>query len=217
MYGARYQKPEAALVYYNQVLQRLRATPGIESVAMTSELPLGDFDRRGFHIRDRRPSIPSDVPSADTYSVSPDYFHVMKLPLRRGRLFTEADGPTAPKVAIISETCAREQFPGESAIGKQIQLGGRDDQKPWATIVGVVGDVHQYGLEIKPNIAAYIVQAQDASFGYSLGARTAIDPRRMEPTVRAAFLAVDATQPVFRVQPMESYLAWPPDFWHPCF
>ncbi len=141
----------------------------------------------------------------------------MKLPLRRGRLFTEADGPTAPKVAIISETCAREQFPGESAIGKQIQLGGRDDQKPWATIVGVVGDVHQYGLEIKPNIAAYIVQAQDASFGYSLGARTAIDPRRMEPTVRAAFLAVDATQPVFRVQPMESYLAWPPDFWHPCF
>ncbi len=62
MYGARYQKPEAALVYYNQVLQRLRATPGIESVAMTSELPLGDFDRRGFHIRDRRPSYPFGCP-----------------------------------------------------------------------------------------------------------------------------------------------------------
>src|SRR5260370_31879396 len=104
------------------------------------------------------PVIPSDVPSADTYSVSPDYFHVMKLPLRRGRLFTEADGPTAPNVAIISETCAREKFPGESAIGKQIQLGGRDDQKPWATIVGVVGDVHQYGLQIKPHNSAYNFQ-----------------------------------------------------------
>jgi putative ABC transport system permease protein len=211
VYGPRYQKPEAELGYYNQAMERLRATPGIESVAMTSELPLADFDRRGFHIRDRRPQIPSDVPSADTYSVSPDYFRVMKIPLRRGRMFTEADGPTAPKVAIVSETCAREQFPGEDAIGKQIQLGGRDERQPWATIVGVAGDVHQYGLEIKPNIAAYIAQSQDLSFGYSLVARTAgdpsHDPRRMEGAVRAAFLAVDRTLPVYRVQPLESYSA----------
>jgi putative ABC transport system permease protein len=207
VYGARYQKPEAQLGYYTQVMQHLRATPGIESVAMTSQLPLASFDRYSFHIRDRRPQIPSDVPSADTYSVSPDYFHVMKIPLRRGRLFTEADGTAAPKVAIISETCSREQFPGGNAVGKQIQLGGRDEQKPWATIVGVVGDVHQYGLEVKPNIAAYIVQSQDLSFGYSLVMRTAVDPRLMERTVRAAFLAVDPTQPVSRVQPMESYMA----------
>ncbi len=207
LYGARYQNPEAQLGYYNRVMERLRATPGIVSVAMTSELPLSDFDRRGFHIRDRQPLIPSDVPSADTYSVSPDYFRVMQISLRRGRLFEEADGPTAPKVAIISETCAREQFPGENAIGKQIQLGGRDERQPWATIVGVVGDIHQYGLEIKPNIAAYIVQSQDPSFSYSLVARTAVDPRLMERTVRAAFLAVDATQPVFRVQSLESYSA----------
>ncbi len=207
VYGENYKKPEAELGYYNQVMQKLRATPGIESVAMTSELPLADFDRRGFHIRDRRPRFASEVPSADTYSVTSDYFRVMKIPLKRGRLFTEADGPTAPKVAIISETCARQQFPGDTAIGKQIQLGGRDDAKPWATIVGVVGDVHQYGLEIKPDIAAYIVQSQDLSFGYSLIARTSIDPGRMEQTVRAAFLAVDPTQPVFRFQTMESYLA----------
>jgi putative ABC transport system permease protein len=207
VYGARYQKPEAELGYYDQVLQRLRATPGIENAAMTSQLPLNSFDRRGFHIRDRRPRVSSDVPSADTYSVSPEYFRVMKIPLRRGRLFSEADGPASPKVAIVSETCAREQFPGENAIGKQIQLGGRDDNQPWATIVGVVGDVHQDGLEIKPNIAAYIVQSQDVSFGYSLVARTSLDPRLMERTVRAAFLAVDPTQPVFRVQPMEDYLA----------
>ena len=97
----------------------------------------------------------------------------MRIPLRRGRLFTEADDCTSPKVAIISETCAREEFPGGNAIGKQIQLGGRDERQPWATIVGVVGDVHQYGLELRPNIAAYIVQSQDLSFGYSLVARTA--------------------------------------------
>ena len=207
VYGARYQKPEAELGYYRQVMERLRAAPGIQGVAMTSELPLADFDRRGFHIRDRQPKIPSDVPSADTYSVSPDYFRVMKIPLLRGRLITEADAPDAPPVAVVSETCAREQFPGEDPLGKQIQLGGRDEKRPWLRIVGVVGDVHQYGLEVKPNIAAYIAQAQDLSFGYSLVARTAVDPRLMERTVRAAFLAVDATLPVYRVQPLESYAA----------
>ena len=207
VYGAQYQKPQAELGYYDQVMQRLRATPGIESVAVTSQLPLSSFDRRGFHIRDRRPRIPSDVPSADTYSVSPDYFRVMRIPLRRGRLFTAADGPTSLKVAIVSETCARQEFPGESAIGKQIQLGGRDDNQPWATIVGVVGDVHQDGLDLRPRIAAYIVQSQDVSFSYSLVARTALQPRLMEHALRAAFLAVDSTQPVFRVQPMEDYLA----------
>jgi putative ABC transport system permease protein len=207
VYGARYQKPEMELGYYNQVMQRLRSNSNIESVAMTSELPLADFDRRGFNIRDRHPQSLAEVASADTYSVSPDYFRVMKIPLRRGRLFAEADTNTAPKVAIISETCAREQFPGENAIGKQIQLGGRDERQPWATIVGIVGDVRQYGLEVKPNIAAYIAQSQDLSFGYSLVARTSVDPRLMERSVRAAFLAVDPTQPVFRVQPMENYLA----------
>jgi putative ABC transport system permease protein len=131
----------------------------------------------------------------------------MRIPLKRGRLFTHQDGPTAPPVALISETCARQEFPNENPIGKQIQLGGRDEKKPWIAIVGIVGDVRQYGPETAPNIAAYIVQAQDLSFGYSLVARTTGDPLGVERSVRSAFLAVDPTQPVFRVQPMESYLA----------
>ena len=207
VYGARYKKPEAELRYYDQVLAQLRATPGIESVAMTSLLPFTDFDRAAFHIRDRRPAHESQVPSADRYSVTPDFFRVMRIPLKRGRAFTAQDSVTAPKVAIISEACARDRFPNQDALGGQIQLGGRDDSKPWMTIVGIVGDVRQYGLAVSPGIAAYVPQAQDLSFGYSLVARTASDPRSLERTVRAAFLAVDPTQPVFQVQPLESYLA----------
>ncbi|HEY3740288.1 MAG TPA: ABC transporter permease [Bryobacteraceae bacterium] len=207
VYGERYQKPGVELDYYGHVLARLRAIPGVESAAMTSALPFTDFDRYGFHIRDRHPKIASDVPSADTYSVSPDYFGVMKIPLRRGRLFTDADGPNAPRVALISETCAREQFPGEEAIGKQIQLGGRDDKKPWITIVGIVGDVRQYSLETKPRLAAYVAQSQDVSFGYKLVARTAVDATSIEKAVRAAFLAVDPTLPVYRVETLENYLS----------
>jgi putative ABC transport system permease protein len=207
VYGARYQKPEAELNYYAQAFARLRATPGVESVAMTSSIPLTSFDRASFHIRDQRRAHDSEDPSADRYSVTPDYFSVMRIPLKRGRSFTAQDIAAAPKVAVIGETCAREQFPAEDPIGKQIQLGGRDDNKPWATIVGIVGDVRQYGLDTPSNIAAYIPQAQDLSFGYSLVARTTINPRTLERAARAAFLAVDPTLPVFQVQPMETYLA----------
>jgi putative ABC transport system permease protein len=207
VYGSRYQKPEAEINYYEQAFARLRATPGIESVAMTSLLPFTDFDRAGFHVRDRRPAHDSEDPSADRYSVTPDYFRVMRISLKRGRLFTNRDIAAAPQAAVISETCAREQFPNRDPIGKQIQLGGRDDSKPWMTIVGIVGDVRQYGLDAASNIAAYIPQAQDLSFGYSLVARTSGDPRGLERAARAAFLAVDPTQPVFQVQPMETYLA----------
>ena len=207
VYGARYQKPEAQLSYFNLVLDKLRATPGIESAAMTSALPLADSDRYGFHIRDRHLQHESDAPSVDNYSVSPGYFEVMKIPLKRGRSFSGQDGPNAPRVALISETCAREQFPSADPIGKQIQLGGRDEKQPWISIVGVVGDVRQYGLETAPRIAAYLAQAQNLSFPFSVVARTSTDPHQMELAVRSAFLAVDSTQPVFQVQPMEAYLA----------
>jgi putative ABC transport system permease protein len=207
LYSARYQKPEAELNYDAQVFARLLATPGIESVAMTSSLPLKDFDRWGFHVRDRPSAHPSEDPSADNYSVSPDYFRVMRIPLKRGRLFTAQDAADAPKVAVISEDCAREQFPNQDPIGKQIQLGGRDDSQPWITIVGIVGDVLPHGLDTALNIAAYVPQAQNMSFGFSLVARTTTDPRHLERAARAAFLAVDHTQPVSQVQPMESYLA----------
>src|SRR6185503_16732722 len=89
VYGARYQAPEAELNFYTQVMDRLRATAGIEGVAMVSTLPLGGFDRRGFHVLDRRPANVAEAPSADTYSVSSDYFRVLKIPLKRGRFFDE--------------------------------------------------------------------------------------------------------------------------------
>ena len=205
-YGASYQKPEAELAYDKRAMGRLLQTPGIESVAMASNLPLLSFDRDGFHIRERATN-PAEDPSADTYSVSPDYFRVMKIPLKRGRVFTDQDGVNSPKVAIISENCARKMFPHEDPIGKEIQLGGRDDKKPWMTIVGVVGDIRQYGLDKAPDMEAYIAQAQNMSFLFSMVARTSIDPRNLEGAARAAFLAADPVLPVFRVRPLEEYVA----------
>jgi len=207
VYGKRYQQPEVELNYYQQAFDRLQSIPGIESVAMTSVLPMEGFDRRGFHIQDRPRANESDAPSADTYSVSPGYFRVMKIPLLRGRDFMRTDAPGTEAVAIISESCARAMFPNEDPIGKHIQLGGRDDKQPWFTIVGIVGDIRQYGLDRPPAMEAYIAQAQDLNFGYWLVARTTSDPRLLERSVRAAFLEVDKTLPVFLFKPLEDYVA----------
>ncbi len=208
VYGERYdKKPQVELSFYEQAMQRLRATPGIEGVAMVSTLPLTSFDRRGLHIQDRPLANESDGPSPDTYSVSPDYFRVMRIPLKRGRLFTDADRAGAPGVALISESCARAVFPNEDPIGRHIQLGGRDDRKPWLTIVGIVGDVRQYGFDRPSDMEAYVAQAQDMDFGYNVVVRTDGDPQRFEQTVRQAFLSVDNTQPIYDVRPLEDYVA----------
>jgi len=206
LYGARYQKPEVERVYYDQIMARLRATPGVDSVAMVSTLPLAGFDRRGLHIRDRRLANESEAPSADAYSVTPDYFRVMRISLKRGRTFTDQDGPDAPHVALISESCARSQFPGEDPIGKQIQLGGRDEQKPWAAIVGITGDIRQLGLDQPSNMEAYIPLAQNQQFSFAMVVRTTDDPRRIEGAVRETFEAIDKTQPIFGIQPLETYV-----------
>ena len=208
VYGDRYHdKPGAELNYYEQAMQRLRSTPGIESVAMASNLPLLTFDRSAFHIQDHPLANDADAPDLDRYSVSPDYFQVLDIPLKRGRLLTDGDRNGTRLVALISELCARTLFPNQDPIGKHIQVGGRHDDKEWITIVGVVGDVQQYGLDQPSNMAAYIPLAQDLSFAYNVAVRTTGDPRRMEQTVRQAFLSADNTQPVFHVRPLEDYVA----------
>jgi putative ABC transport system permease protein len=207
VYGDRYHdKPDAELNYYEQAMRRLRATPGIEGVSMTSNLPLVTFDRAGFHIQDRRLANDSEAPYTDRYSVSVDYFNVMRIPLKRGRLFTDSDRKGAPPVAIVSQSCARKVFPNEDPIGKHIQLGGRHNDKEWMTIVGIVGDIRQYGFDRPSNMEAYVPQAQNMDYDFSVAARTTGDPRLMEQTVRQAFLSTDNTQPVFHVRPLEDYV-----------
>jgi putative ABC transport system permease protein len=206
VYSQRYGKPELELGYYRQVFEKLRSTPGIDSVAMVSTLPLTSFDRTLFHIQDKPLANPIQAPSVDRYSITPDYFRVMRIPVKRGRAFTDEDRVFARPVVIVSESCARTEFPGEDPIGKHIQLSRPDDSKPWMTIVGVVGDVRQYALDREATMAVYLPEAQNTDFAYQLVARTTVDPRRMTAAVRGAFLEVDKSQPVYNIAPMDSYL-----------
>jgi len=206
-YGTRYKDPQVELSYYDQAMQHLRATPNIEGAAMVSTLPMASIDQRGLHIQDRPLANESAAPSPDAYAVSPDYFRVMKISLKRGRLFSSGDRASQPPVTIISESLANAVFANEDPIGKHIQLGSRNDAKPWLTIVGVVGDIRQYGLDQPSRMEVYVAEAQDVNFGYNLVVRTRGDPKLMEGAVRQAFLAVDPTLPLHHVRPLEDYVA----------
>ena len=169
---------------------------------MSSLIPMDYTERSDLTVSEHPLPDGTHTPSADRYSVSTGYFEVMRIPLKRGRLFTEQDTATTPRVALINETCARTQFAGEDPIGEHIQLG----RSPWMTIVGVVGDVHQDGIDRPADLQVYMPLNQAAIIDYyRMMARTAADPMRLEHAVRSVFETVDPGSPVYHVKTLEDY------------
>jgi putative ABC transport system permease protein len=207
--GAKYAKDEAVLQFERETMNRLRAVPGINEVAIVSTLPLGgSFDTCGFQIQDRPLVNDSDAPSVDRYFVSPAYFATMGIRLLRGRVFTEADTVThdAP-VAIISETTAHQMWPNEDPLGKHIQLGGRNDKKPWATVVGIVGDVLQYGLDTNHTPSAYVLYSAEPGNAGILLARSRLSTGELQRTIEREIGAINKDVPVDDVVSMETFVA----------
>jgi putative ABC transport system permease protein len=209
--GTKYENDKAIVRAQTEVLGHIRQIPGVESAGLTSTPPIagsfGGFDQSGFIVQDRR--IPdSQVPSVDRYIVSPGYFPTMEIPLLRGRLFTEAEAAGSYQVAIISEMTARQFFPGENPLGKRIQLGARQDDRPWAEIIGIVGDVHQYGLDSPATPQAYLLYSQ-FPFNYAtvLFARSTIAPAALTRAMDEQIRAVDKDTLVFNPALMTEILS----------
>jgi len=196
--GIRYAEEEPVIAFQRTMIERVRALPGVEKAAIVSTLPIGgSYDRRGFHVRDRA-IPPADAPDVDGYYVSAEYFSTMKIPIVRGRGFESADeGPDAAPVALISETTARELFPGEDPIGRRaIQLGGRNDKGRWATIVGIAGDVRQYGLDSALTPQAYLLYTQEPFSFAQLIVKSSVASGALARTVVQEVRALDKTLPV---------------------
>ena len=208
--GPRYEKDAPVVRFENEALAKIRNLAGVQAAAMVSTLPLGgSYDQRGFHIQDRRFTSESDAPSVDGYYVSEGYFETMGIPLRSGRVFTAADmglGSSAP-VAVISESTARQMWPGEDPLGKMIQLGGRHDEKPWARIVGIVGDVRQYGLDTAPTADAYLPHTENPLSAPTLVLRSNLSTGALAQAVEEQIAKLDKNAPVFGAQSMEQIIS----------
>ena len=203
MPGERYRDPERKAAFNRGVLERLRAIPGVRDAAMGLTVPLRGAVNRGFWITGRPAPPPGAHQSIDFQIVSPGYFQTLGVPLVEGRTFTEHDHAKAPLVAVVSRAMARRYWPGESVIGKQVQVGGPTGAP--REIVGVVGDVRQRDPEQAPEPLMYVPYLQDTEpWNWAMFAlRTDLDAASLTPAVRDAVQAIDPQQPVARVRTMD--------------
>lgn len=198
--NAAYPKSEQWLAFADRLSDRLKHLPGVKAVGFTSVMPMSDnFDGRGILPEGAELKMENGV-MVDLYAASPGYLDALRIPLRTGRRFTAADRAATPWVVLVNETLAKTLWPGQNPLGRRIKMYERDLAKdPWRTVIGVVADVRQYGLDRKVPMQMYFPQAQQPGAFMSLAVRTAGDPDSLLPAVRREILALDPAQAVFDV------------------
>jgi len=205
---AKYPDAPKWVAFYDQIKERIQALPGVQSAGLTSVLPIShNFDRRSFQV-ETQPVPRGQEADADTYIVTPGYLRTMQIPLLKGRELMARDVADVEPVALISETFARRYWPGEDPLGKRIKFPGSAARpQPWRTIVGVVRDVKQYGVDKPSTMQIYLPEAQSPVSWLTLAVRTTGAPARMLNAIRTEIRSVDPDQAVFEVATMESLLA----------
>jgi putative ABC transport system permease protein len=182
--GPLYAEDPAVFATQQRILDSVRALPGVEAAAFASQVPLGgNMDTWGFHAEGHPLYGTADAPSVERYGITPDYFRVMRIPLKRGRLITEADRSDAPRVIVVGETAAKQVWPGQEPIGKRVRMPGVKGE--WYTVVGIVGDVRHYELAAPPTMQMYIGQPHFTDSFVTLTVRTAGDPLAIASAARA--------------------------------
>jgi putative ABC transport system permease protein len=196
--------------YFTQVSERLKATPGVAGVGLTSHLPLSGSNRvRGFEIQGRPAPAPGQpAPVANYRVVTPGLFDTLGVPLKRGRLFTEQDRDGAPGVAVVNELMVRRHFGGEDPVGKRLRRANPGGQPlPWLEVVGVVGDIRHTGLQAPPAPEVYVPFMQNPARDMAVVVRAPSDPKGLALPVNQQVLGVDKEQPLFNVRTMEEVAA----------
>ena len=201
----RYADFSRRTAFYDQVLDRLTRLPGVVSAGCTTWLPYTNRGgTRGFTIEGRPQPKPGEVYDANTRVISKDYLETLGVPLKRGRLFDVHDTLDSMPTALINETMARQFWPGEDPIGKRIETGDNDRREPWITIVGIVGDMRQMGLDQLPRAEMYFPYRQQSFYSPDyFSVRATGDPMQLAEAVREAIWAVDKQQAVAGIMPLE--------------
>jgi putative ABC transport system permease protein len=198
----KYHEPHQRIDFYRDVVERIRALPGVRAAAAVSALPYaGHSDGRAFTI-EGRPAEPDKLPTGMYQVATPGFFELVHIPLVAGRLLNDTDGADAPKVALVSQRMAERWWKNASPIGQHIRLGGLDSKNPWLTIVGVVGDIMHNPYDREPRRTIYVPFPQAPQLWMDVGLRTAGDPLALGPAVRAAIRSVDREQPITDLETM---------------
>jgi putative ABC transport system permease protein len=196
--------------FFNDLLARMRVLPGVQSASAVMPLPLSG-DRFGISFQiDGRPVARKDEPSADLFIIAPNYFRTMGIPIQKGRDFEERDEHKSTPVIVVTETFARQFFPGEDPIGKRIKPGissWEDEESTMREIIGVVSDIRNRALNTEPKPAFYVPQSQVPFTQLIVVAKTTNDPHSLLAGATREVRSLDSELPVFSVKTMEEYIA----------
>ncbi len=205
--GEGYREAREQRAFYSQIIERIRALPGVQSAGAISTLPLSKGPVNGYVIEGRPPVTADKMPGANRRHVSPDYFRTMGIPLLKGRTFTDRDTADNPGVVIVNEALARREYPAEDPIGRRIAFSWTNGRPNWLEIVGVVGDVRSIELNTEPAPEAYTPYLQNSVPEMSFVIRTANDPTNLAAAVRNEVRAVDQNQPVSHIKTIEEVIS----------
>ena len=196
--GENYRSPAQFADYWNRVVERVRAVPGVERVALTGRLPLGGGMSILAFQPDNKPEMPANQqPLTHLVDVGAGYFETMGIPVVRGREFAPRDLVPDPPVILINEAMAAREYPNEDPVGHRFSFGEDDKGNPqWVEIVGVVGNVRQFRADEAPVPITYSPSTSVPSRAQNLIIRTAGDPMAIAGSVRAALQSLDASLPV---------------------
>jgi len=201
--AAKYRTAEQMRDFYRQLTERVQGLPGVKSAAVANSLPADwNWDSTRITVEGQGPLAPGEMRLAISELVGPDFFRTLRIPLRRGRLFTSQDGGQAPPVAIISESLARRNWPGKNPLGKRMRLGD-DPRAPWRTVVGVAGDIVRAPLDLQPDPTVYVPFSQQPHGSMAIAIRTSGDPMAVGAAARAQVQALDRTQPIYDMRTLE--------------
>ena len=210
--GPNYQKAEPIIAFHDQLLNQIKALPGVQSVATRSYIPIAPDDgyaNLSFAIEGRLPG-PANRSNAFYNAVSPDYFQTMEIPVLKGRPFDARDDRKAQNAIIINETLARRYFPGEDPVGRRMTLNDKNPkEEDWATIVGIVKDTKPRAQDLtsSPVAEMYMPFAQQPQSSMALMIRATNKPESVVAAVRREVQALDKNQLVHSIRTLESVMS----------
>jgi putative ABC transport system permease protein len=200
----QYSKDSAILNFWQQLLDRVRVIPGVESAAVGTVVPLtGNHSRSDVTIEGLPVPGPGEFPHPDYHIISSAFTSTMGIPLLRGRTFTDSDNEISPDVALVNSTMSRRFWTEGDPIGKRFLQGHPGDGGKWVTIVGIVADTKLYGLDNPARLEVYYPYRQHSDNDMNLVVRSAVDPASLTSAIRTAVASIDKDQPVFAVHTMQ--------------
>jgi putative ABC transport system permease protein len=200
----RYSKEEQQWEFHRRAVERIREVPGVKSAALVRGLPFsGNGGSTTFVLPDRPLPEKGEEPKALLNTATPGYFETIGIPLLKGRDFNEQDSSKTTPVVIINKTMAKQYWPDEDPIGKQVQILA---VKITATIIGVVGDAKQFGLSEELSPQVYASYNQNPGIFATIVVRTAVEPMSLSEAVKKAVWSVDKDQPMWKIRTVEYLL-----------